>query len=131
MKPGDTEEKAWGRSTLVYDDGLTAVYRIFVKKGGYCSLHRHAKKSNLFLCQSGSLVVHLDISGAADMLRPFFLHPGSAPLVIKAGDWHRFTALDEVIAFEIYQAEPNTFLAADDIERLDVGGVRGPEHAVT
>ena len=118
-----TIKKDWGNSQQVSSLNGVDTHRIKVIPDGYCSVHRHVIKNNLFYLMSGWLKVSLgSVSDSVFMLDTAIdLLPGEQCLV-PAGVWHYFKAGTMAAdALEIYWAETSD----DDIERLCPGGVRG------
>ena len=54
MKSG----KVWGETELVLQTPFVEFHRIWVHQGGFCSLHKHEHKWNMFYVTSGELAVH-------------------------------------------------------------------------
>ena len=109
--------KLWGMTEQVFRNRSVEVQRIEVKKGGYCSIHRHRHKSNQFYIESGKLRVTV----FGEQGRPpeiTTLDPG-ASLTVAAGAVHRFEALEDTVAFEIYAGHN---VDPGDIVRYSEGG---------
>ena len=49
------QSKKWGDVRRVFKSGTVSVHHLKIKKGGFCSEHRHQFKSNLFFVVSGNL----------------------------------------------------------------------------
>ncbi len=115
MKQG----KVWGTTQEAMNNGRVSAHLLRVEAGGYCSEHRHAEKTNLFLVISGSLEILVWPAGADEGQKPdmTILGPGETT-VIRPGDWHRFRALEDAVAIEIYEGN----LAGEDITRRTPGG---------
>lgn len=98
------------REPLVHAD------RIKVSAGGFCSVHCHAGKANVFHVLSGMVVVRqYSAQGAAPYSRA--IGPGESRTV-PAGVWHQFWCPAETLALEVYlPALDGADLDADDIER--------------
>lgn len=119
------EEKPWGTTSVVAREHDHHIDRIVVAPGGYCSVHKHAQKVNVFHVLTGRLYVrtfsvHGGTFSSAHML------PGDA-FVVPAGLWHQFHAQNGgAEALELYLPGPDGVLEHSDIERhagLAVGGV--------
>ena len=106
--------KIWGLTEEVFNNGIVSVNFLKIKKGGYCSEHKHVKKSNLFHVISGRLAIEI---WREDKKDETLLNPGEST-VVEAGVYHKFWAVTNVQCLEIYQAE----LEKEDIERRSVGG---------
>lgn len=129
--PVKPETKEWGRNWPLYSDGSTEVSRIEVAEGGYCSMHRHCWKDNLFLVVSGCLYIAIRPIGPKNPGEVRQVHPGQTCLVL-AGIWHRFVAPEKTVAMELYAqcrlmrgVEFGRPVSAGegDIERIDRGGI--------
>jgi len=110
------EGKAWGETEAIEQSPNMELHKIEIKKGGYCSQHKHQSKINGFLIISGELEIQRwKDYGLCDKT------------ILKAGGWtkvppgeqHRFKALKKTVAYEIYWVELNH----NDIQRENVGGI--------
>lgn len=110
------EGKAWGRTELIFKGPNFEVHRINVIAGGYCSKHIHATKYNLFYVDQGNLEIQVWKKNY-NLIDSTLLSPGEK-MKVPPGEYHRFKAVSDVIAYEIYYTE----LDSDDIKREDVGG---------
>jgi quercetin dioxygenase-like cupin family protein len=134
-RPAGAEEKAWGWSERLWDqtyirqDGTTAircrVVRVFIRAGGYSSIHRHKESSNIFSVISGRLTLHDYIEGEKpNHSAKCSLEAGDHPLAIPAGCLHQFEAEQDTLALEIYIAMPEGDASAADIERFSDNGCK-------
>lgn len=108
------EASAWGLRRILADD----VDRLLVLEGGFCSLHVHRTRHNLFRVESGELLVGPFMSFSCPS-RPewrrigpdcgFHVHPGIV---------HRFWSPQGCICVEVSWGGPR-----DDIERFSDGGI--------
>jgi len=110
------EGKVWGTNILLFNNGVVQINQIFIKKNGRCSKHIHKHKNNIFFVQSGSLLV--------EQWRPNGLIDSTVlnneqSTEIVSQIYHRFTALEETIAIEIYYQH----IEEDDILREDTGTI--------
>ncbi len=112
MKSG----KIWGLTELIHCNSVLEFHRIEVKKGGYCSKHKHRFKWNGFFVEDGCLQITVWKTDY-DLADITILNKGDF-MQIKPGEYHEFKALKETIAFELYWAEFNS----EDIIRETVGG---------
>jgi len=111
--------KIWGTTQEFFNKNNVSIHRIEVKDGGFCSLHLHKHKNNIFLVEQGSLKVEIYRKDAgSDIIDETILGPGDI-MNVEPGLLHKFEALEDTIAFEIYYVE-----LTDDIERRNVGGVK-------
>jgi len=91
--------------------------------GGYCSIHNHSAKANVFHVIHGTLYVR-QFTAQGDRLRCSHIADGQS-LLVPAGIWHQFWARTVVTAVEVYLAVGGE-CDAEDIERhpgLAVGGL--------
>jgi mannose-6-phosphate isomerase-like protein (cupin superfamily) len=111
--------KIWGTSEVVFNSNGIEIHRIKVKPGGFCSLHKHEHKSNLFFVEHGVLKISV-CKNDYDLIDDTYLNPGDKTTV-SPGEFHKFESIEgEVIAYEIYF----TTLDPEDIVRKDVGGIK-------
>ena len=78
-------------------------------------MHCHLKKYNLFYVESGELLIEFRNKESV-------LLNSNKKLIIEPKVWHRFRALTEVVAYELYWENPDTS-EKSDIVRLDQGGI--------
>lgn len=108
--------KTWGETREIFRRNNVEVHRIEAHKGGYCSKHQHLHKYNQFYVEKG--ILQVDVwKNDYDLCDTTQLHPGET-MTVPPGELHRFTALSDVVAWEIYWVE----LEPGDIERVDKGG---------
>jgi len=112
----DKQGKIWGETTKIYSNDAVSVHYLDIKKGGYCSEHKHKNKVNLFYIISGILIVSIFNSGIEDKTE---LQAGGV-MEVPCGVLHKFEAKSDVQCIEIYQA----FLDENDIERKTQGGIK-------
>lgn len=112
MKQG----KVWGDTQQLYNNGITSIHAINAKCGGYCSIHKHIHKSNTFHVMSGMLKI--EIFHDNGIIDDTTLLAGDSTTV-PAGLKHRFTAIEDTRAIEIYDVQ----MVGEDIVRDDVGGI--------
>lgn len=109
MKQG----KIWGQTEELFNNGVVSVNHLKIKKDGYCSEHRHARKSNLFFVITGNLMVEIWRNGVKDETVVW----AGESTTVPPGVWHRFRALTDVECLEIYEVK-----LSEDIERRTEGG---------
>ena len=112
-----TQGKIWGETTEFFRNALVSAHHISIKKGGFCSEHRHASKYNLFYVISGKLLVQ--IWRDKNSIDKTLVSAGQSTAV-SPGFYHKFWALEDTEAIEVYQV----FLEDPDIERRCEGGVK-------
>lgn len=112
MKQG----KVWGSTIQIFGNAICELHRIDIKRGGYCSKHRHNQKANGFFLEDGLLLVRV-WKKDYPLMDETILYPGDFTVVMP-GEYHQFEALEDCIAFEFYWAE----CLPSDIEREICGG---------
>ena len=108
--------KIWGSSQLLFLKNNVEIHRIDAKKGGYCSKHKHNYKHNLFFIEKGQLKITI-WKNDYDLVDETIISDQQMS-VVKPKEYHKFEALEDTVAYEIYWTE----LDADDIVREDCGG---------
>lgn len=108
--------KIWGETSEIFNNGIVSVNHLKIRKGGFCSEHRHLRKSNLFFIISGNLRLDIWRNGAKDST---VIWAGETSR-IEEGVYHLFEALTDVECLEIYEST----LSPDDIERRTTGGLK-------
>ena len=124
--------KEWGQTDTVAITKSIQVELIAVEPGGYCSIHFHNYKDNLFLVLSGTLTVRWgwrELAIVTAQVSPMIeeLTGLSSCLLIPAGVLHQFENLgtEPVRAVEVYRAKPGLDLdpqGTNDIVRFSTGG---------
>jgi len=109
--------KIWGKTECLIQTPFVEFHRIEIVKDGYCSLHLHSFKHNAFYVIEGQLEIEVH-KNDYELIDKTVIGPGEITTV-KPGEYHKFHALTDVIAFEVYYPEP----LSTDIQRKDVGGV--------
>ena len=113
MKSG----KVWGETELILQTPFVEFHRIWVQQGGFCSLHKHEYKWNMFYVTSGELEVHIHKEDQ-NLIDVTILRQGEWTTV-KPGEFHSFRARKYTLAFELYYPQP----LSEDIIRKTVGGM--------
>lgn len=113
--------KNWGTSQQIFAFGSVEMHRIVAAPGGFCSIHRHLRKNNLFVVERGQLHVLTGRVLGDDFLldRQHVLREGDQ-VDVPAGVWHQFQTPMGAIGLEVYWVDAG----GEDIERRSVGGVR-------
>ena len=113
--------KVWGSTELIVQRPDFEVHRIIIKPDGFCSVHRHLDKVNMFAVEAGKLSIEI-WKGDYDLKDWTELAAGDQTEA-PAGELHRFSnsGEDEVIAYEFYW--PTRWAKLEkDIQRLIPGG---------
>lgn len=108
--------KNWGYTTEFFRNAMVSAHHLEIRKGGYCSEHRHEHKYNIFYVISGKLEITIwrDV-GKIDVT---IISAGQATAV-SPGFYHKFKALTDVHCIEVYQV----LLIEPDIDRRSRGGI--------
>jgi len=109
--------KVWGQTQEIFKNPSFELHRIKVKKGGYCSKHKHIHKFNAFYIEKGKLKIRV-FETDYDLIDETIISTGDLSIV-KPGNYHMFEALEDTICYEIYWVELNH----NDIERETIGGI--------
>lgn len=109
--------KVWGETECLFFKNNVEIHRIEVKKGGFCSNHKHEHKYNAFFVESGKLKISID-KHDYDLVDETVI-TAKQMSVVPPGEFHKFEALEDTVAYEIYWVE----LLSKDIVRKDHGGV--------
>ncbi len=111
------EKKVWGTTVEIFRNSTSTVHYLDIKKGGYCSEHKHNQKTNIFHVIKGTLKI--DFWWKDDTKRTITIKAGQPPREIPVGFFHKFTAITDVSCIEIYNYKYDGI----DIERRTVGGL--------
>jgi len=109
------QAKIWGTTNDLFFKNNVEVHRIEINAGGFCSKHLHEYKFNMFFVESGTIEV--SIWTKEGLVDKTILKPGEKTAV-PPNVHHRFRAVEDVVAYEIYWTELNS----DDIIRETIGG---------
>lgn len=115
-------QKPWGRTRPLSIDDSLHVWECEAVAGGFCSIHKHRHKRNIFVVIDGDLVV--EFFGPASFAKLYAQLPDKTTnAIVEAGELHRFVARERSRFLEIYLPAGGP-LSADDIERFLNGGVK-------
>ena len=118
----DPLPKTWGWSTRLFCNEQLQLERIYVRPGGYSSIHLHKFKHNQFVVSNGEMCV-FTFDQALKLLRTFDLRGGDN-LVIPIENRHQFVAKTEVEGYEVYWPENKAAsLDPNDIVRFSENGL--------
>ena len=112
MKSG----KFWGSTEEIFNNGIVAIHLLKINKGGYCSVHKHSYKSNIFYVLKGNL--KLSVWKQEDESDDTVLWEGEMTEV-QPHVYHQFKGLTDVECLEIYTVG----FKGEDIIRKTTGGV--------
>jgi quercetin dioxygenase-like cupin family protein len=101
--------KDWGLTDLIFSNSIVEIHKLSINKSGYSSKHYHAYKYNVFYVDQGSveIIIWLD-----QIEQKHILNDGDS-ITIKPNIWHKFIALKDTTATEIYY----TSIDSNDIIR--------------
>lgn len=106
--------KTWGVTADVYSNESIDVQHLEIDAGGYCSIHKHNHKYNLFYVIKGLLEIRVKKSyGLTDVT---LLRDGQR-MIVPPGQLHQFIARTDVVGLEVYWTE-----LSEDISRKSCGG---------
>lgn len=108
--------KPWGTTECLVKSPMCEQHRIVVQPGGYCSVHRHHGKANVFYVTRGILEVRVWFGGGAAARK--VLLPGDC-FTVEPGLRHQFFSPRGATALETEYP----VLRGEDIERETKGGV--------
>lgn len=117
--------KPWGMQYPVLRRNTIHVDEISVVPGGYCSVHKHLHKSNLFHVMEGRLAIVV-FNEERQIIRTESLRAGEE-CIIPEGQLHMFWSQSGCIAQEVYLGTAEHInVVHEDIERsklFEFGGV--------
>ncbi len=112
--------KVWGYTSPLFNKNNVEMHLMHIKKGGYCSKHFHKSKFNRFVVTHGKLKITIwKDYGNETILEDITIISSGEECTVNPGDFHRFEALEDTEALEIYWVS----LLENDIVREDQGGV--------
>lgn len=125
MFVGFIQGKIWGTTQCIFHHDNVEMHRIEVKPGGYCSIHHHRNKFNMFYIERGQLLVRI-FRGDNVEAKPTDTSTLTAGMfsLIKPGERHQFEAVHDTVAYEVYWS----ILDTEDIVRDAEGGIRESGH---
>lgn len=126
----NVQGKVWGETQPLFNKNNVETHLIQVKKGGFCSKHKHSHKYNQFIVIKGKLKVSIwkdykNTFGHSEILEDISIIQSGQSCIVSPGDYHRFEALEDTQALEIYWVN----LKEEDITRVDCGGIRNVHQA--
>lgn len=112
-----SENKVWGCTIELFRNNTMSVHHLEIKKGGYCSEHKHGQKVNKFYIVEGRLEIIMWKNG--EEIINIISSNAITYIHIPIGTWHKFHALTDVKCIEIYDYTYDGM----DIERRAEGGL--------
>lgn len=113
---GAIQSKFWGQTQCIFVGSFSETHFLRIKKGGFCSEHRHLNKWNRFFLISGKLRVIIYRPDGQDETILESGHFTDVP----PGNFHKFEAIENCECLEIYWVDN---LDVTDIDRRTVGGI--------
>ena len=110
MPAGETDNRPWGRYTVLADEPDHKVKRITVEPGQRLSLQRHARRSEHWFAVLGEGVVTRDDE-------EIHISPGQA-VDLPQGCWHRVRN-DGTEPFVFIEVQRGSYFGEDDTERRE------------
>jgi mannose-6-phosphate isomerase-like protein (cupin superfamily) len=108
--------KVWGETECLFFKNNVEIHRIEANKDHHCSKHKHEHKFNAFFIEKGKLKI-TTWKNDYDLVDETIITDKQMSIV-KPGEYHRFEALEDTVAYEIYWTE----MSQSDIVREDHGG---------
>ncbi len=98
---------------------------VFIKKGGYSSVHCHHRCSNVFSVTQGKLTLRQIFRDPPhEVYAEWTQERNDLPMNFAPGRLHQFEAQTNVLALEVYIAEADGDACINDIERFTKNGVK-------
>jgi len=98
--------KIWGKEVWIVNDEYCGKF-LYVKRGAWCSCHKHPIKKETFKVVEGTIELHLENE-------KFHLDSDSLPVTIEPDTFHRFCGVTDAIILEI-----STHHDDEDVVRLE------------
>lgn len=113
--------KAWGTTECLLATPLVELHRIHVLPGGYCSVHKHHGRANVFYVVAGELEVEVWADDPTPEFSAFLTQPLVAGEIytVGPGSVHKFRSRRGAEVLELYYP----VLRGEDIERFSEGGL--------
>jgi len=109
------EGKIWGETVEFFRNAIVSAHHLSIKRGAWCSEHRHARKYNVFYVIDGKLEITI---WRDDDVKDITILTNGQSTAIPPDFFHKFYAIEDTECIEIYQV----FLEDPDIERRTKGG---------
>ena len=97
--------KIWGDTETIFSKNNVEIARICIKAGGYCSIHLHEHKYNMFFVESGCLNVTIFRHDSGHVIEDTTTMRDGDSTYVEPGLKHKFHADEDTIAYEIYWTE--------------------------
>jgi mannose-6-phosphate isomerase-like protein (cupin superfamily) len=110
------QPKAWGTTECLLSTPLCELHRIRIQPGGFCSVHKHHGRANVFYVVRGAIEV-LEWSPGGATKKQHLLTAGQH-LTVAPGLLHQFRSAAGAEVLELYYP----VLRGEDIERFSEGG---------
>lgn len=106
--------KIWGERRRILLTDRCEIDLLYLKKGTFCSTHKHKKKINKFVVVEGEVKIETDFGNK--ILKKNESWTVKPPLI------HRFCPLTDSIMIELAYTEDKTKISSTDIWRFSQGG---------
>lgn len=116
----DWTRKHWGWTRPILESPDESIHELRTEAGGYCSIHLHERRSNIFYCQEGKISVAW-LNKDKQRWSERFLVP-SKQIEIPAGVAHCFKVWESGRVFERYLPANGGPVLESDITRFVEGG---------
>ena len=110
------EERPWGNFVTLVDSSTHKVKSIIIHPGKRISLQRHRKRSEVWTCVNGIIMVQLGTD--VNNLKHEFIYPGDS-IKIPQGYIHRATSVGTDKDAIFIEVQTGTYFGEDDIERFE------------
>ena len=117
----DPVDKAWGQQQPILRRDTVHVDQITIRAGGYCSVHTHERKHNIFQVLQGELLV-LTFSDSGFLFRTDHLE-SAGHCVVRAGWKHQFWSRVGCVCQEVYLGTQDGNLRVFESDILRVAGL--------
>ena len=110
-------EKVWGKEIWLVNKEYCGKI-LLLKKGFRCSVHHHKNKDETFYISKGKVLIEL--AGEKEIMKP------GQSLLIKPGEKHRFTGLEdsEIFEFSTHHEDSDSYRSEEsgavDLTTVDI-----------
>ncbi len=111
--------KVWGETKQLFNMNNVEIHEVHILENGFCSKHKHKFKFNQFYVIKGVLKIITWKQYNDHILEDVTIVTDGQSCIVPPGDYHRFVALADTHALEIYYVK----LDESDIVREDQGGI--------
>lgn len=125
---GNPHVKPWGTYVTLFLDDKVELNLLRIKAGGFCSVHDHQRKRNVFFVISGDLKVSIFEARPEhiERMQQTLVDERDPPFDVESRIKHQFEALTDVVAYELSVADHEQVIDLADIHRYTEAGFREP-----